>query len=388
LHDVVQMSDTKIAAAQPFNEQLDRLAAFAPVPATVISLYLDLKPNERGRDEYEPFVRKVFAERLAQLEPRSPARASFEADIDRIMRYLRDEVRPSANGLAIFACHAAGEFFEALQLDAPVGQHWLFTGSVPHLYPLVRLFDRYPRYAAVLLDTHQTRIVVFGLNTMQQSATVTTEKSRRSQVGGWSQARYQRRMDNLRAQHVKEVVDVLDRLVTSEGISRIVIAGDEVSEPLLRQQLTPRLTDLIVDVIRLDRTTSEARLLEATLEALREKDAETDADRVAQMLDAWRSGGLAVAGPEGTLKALEMGQVDELLVTATPDTLRVPPGAGRDPLEISTSEGQRPRDGAKLSLADELVTRAQQTGARITVIEDQALLAPHGGVGALLRFRL
>ena len=39
-------------------------------------------------------------------------------------------------------------------------------------------------------------------------------------------------------------------------------------------------------------------------------------------------------------------------------------------------------------LADQLVTKAQQTAARIRFIEDPALLAEVGGVGALLRFRI
>jgi peptide subunit release factor 1 (eRF1) len=39
-------------------------------------------------------------------------------------------------------------------------------------------------------------------------------------------------------------------------------------------------------------------------------------------------------------------------------------------------------------LADELVTKAQQTDARIIFIEDRSLLADVGGVGALLRFRV
>jgi peptide subunit release factor 1 (eRF1) len=39
-------------------------------------------------------------------------------------------------------------------------------------------------------------------------------------------------------------------------------------------------------------------------------------------------------------------------------------------------------------LADELVTRAKNTGATVTFIEDAALLQPYGGVAALLRFRI
>ena len=42
----------------------------------------------------------------------------------------------------------------------------------------------------------------------------------------------------------------------------------------------------------------------------------------------------------------------------------------------------------QLHLSDEFVTRAQQTGARVRIIEDAALLADHGGIAALLRFRL
>ena len=45
-------------------------------------------------------------------------------------------------------------------------------------------------------------------------------------------------------------------------------------------------------------------------------------------------------------------------------------------------------DAAKLRLSDELVARAQKTGARIRMIENADLLRDYGGVAALLRFRI
>ena len=36
--------------------QLDRLATFRGGPFPVLSLYLNLQPNERGRDRFEPFL--------------------------------------------------------------------------------------------------------------------------------------------------------------------------------------------------------------------------------------------------------------------------------------------------------------------------------------------
>jgi peptide subunit release factor 1 (eRF1) len=385
------MPTSTTQALKPLEQHIRELAAFEATAFPVLSLYLDLGPGQHGRDTHGAFVRKVLAERARSLHPGSPERESFERDTARIEAYLRDELRPSANGLALFACTGCGSFFEAVQLDTPVDRHWLFVGPVPHLYPLVRLADQYPRYAAVMLDTSRAQIFVFGLNTMERETSVTNPRARRTSVGGWSQARYQRRVDNLREQHVKEVVERLDRLVAEEGIAQVVVVGDDVVVPMLRAQLPQRLAEKLVDVIKLERTAGERDVLQATLEALRAKDAETDAEHVARMLDAWRAGGLAVAGPAATLDALELGQVDELIVSSTPQQIAPQTPAHLDitagPIEVETSESASP-DPQRLVVADELVTRAEQTGARVRFIENRALLEPVGGVGALLRFRV
>jgi peptide subunit release factor 1 (eRF1) len=99
-------------------------------------------------------------------------------------------------------------------------------------------------------------------------------------------------------------------------------------------------------------------------------------------------------GARDTLRALTMGQVEELLVSASPDVLERQKGSAAaspapDPStapDVSVSLSGVDAETARL--ADELVTKAQQTGARITFIEDRSLLADVGGVGALLRFRL
>jgi peptide subunit release factor 1 (eRF1) len=378
-------------ARKPLAQHIRELALFEPTAFPMLSLYLDLRPDQHGRDRYDVFLRKVLAERARALPARSPERDSFERDAERIQGYLRDELRPSANALALFACTGCGSFFEAVQLDTPIGQHALFVGPVPHIYPLVRLVDEYPRYAAVMLDTNQAQIFVFGLNTVERETEVKNPKTKRTSVGGWSQARYQRHVEHFHLQHVKEVADTLDRIVSDEGIAHVVVIGDEVAVPLLRDQLPPRLQEKLVDVIRLDRTAGGRDILEATLEALRAKDAATDAEQVARMLDAWRAGGLAVAGPADTLEALQLGQVEELLVSSRPQQIametsrQVELTAG--PVDVSTTEAAA-SDPERLVIADELVTRAEQTGARVRFIEDPTLREPVGGVGALLRFRL
>jgi peptide chain release factor subunit 1 len=362
------MEKTTTALETPLREQLDGLAAFEPTDLPVLSLYLDLRADQHGRANYDTFLRKTFLDRIRALT--GDARASVEQDAERIRTYLSEQTGRSANGVAIFACSGANNFFQPVPLAAPLDEHQLFIGRVPHLYPLARLNDQYPRYVALLVDTNSARMFVFSLGATENTEQVTNVKTRKSMTGGWSQARYQRHISNFHLHHMKEVAAVLDRVVREEKITQIVVACDEVAKPILWEHLPKHLAEKVVDTVNLDIRTPAHQVLAETLEALRGRDADTDAERVQAMLDAWRAGGLGVVGPVDTLMALEMGQVEEMLITAVPERLE-------------TSSGR-----AKEDLADELVRKAQQTSARIRFIENAELLDEVGGVGAILRFKI
>jgi hypothetical protein len=75
-----------------------------------------------------------------------------------------------------------------MQFDAPLEQHWLFVGSVPHLFPLAAADELVSALCGVLLDTNRARIFVFGLAAVEHSQQVIGQKTRRHSQGGWSQA--------------------------------------------------------------------------------------------------------------------------------------------------------------------------------------------------------
>jgi peptide subunit release factor 1 (eRF1) len=97
-----------------------------------------------------------------------------------------------------------------------------------------------------------------------------------------------------------------------------------------------------------------------------------------------------VVGPEATLEALTNGQVDELLLSKLLERTNEEPAmiaavmAPEIPDASGGTESDEPREA---SLPDLLVTKAAQTGAAITFIEDSTLLEAVGGVGAILRWR-
>jgi len=356
-------------------ERLDQLAAFEPTPLPVVSLYLNTEAGQNGKGQFEQFVRKEFPLRAKTYPPRSPERESFDQDRERINAYLRTELQPSVNGLALFACSARDSFFSAIQLETRIQQHRLFVSNQPHLYPLARLHDQFRRYAAVLIDSQRARLFVFGLGRLLAKEELTGTKTNRTATGGWSQARYQRHVDNFHLHHCKEVVDALDQLVEEEELDKIVLAGDEGIVPLFRDRLPAHLSEKIVDVLKIDMKIPDSDVLKVTLETMREDDTKNDIEKVARLFNEFRSGGLGVVGARDTVSALNNGQVDELILSAARGEIR------------NDGEG-REESGDPPILADTLVTLAHQTAAKVIFIEDPELLKEVGGVGALLRYRI
>jgi peptide chain release factor subunit 1 len=350
------MDDTRLST------HLDVLARVEATPMPLLSLYLNTERSGNGRPSHDVFLRRELRQRIKTYDERSPERESLERDGARIEGYLERELKPSTRGLAVFAC-AGADLFEAIQLQVPFEVNRLVVSDRPFLYPLARLDETHPRYAALLVDTNAARIFVCGTGRVMDTVEVHNEKTHHSQVGGWSQARFQRHVENVHLLHAKEVVDRLDQIVAADDIEHVVIAGDEVIVPLLTDQLPDRLKAKLVDVLRLDIRSPEHQVLTATLDALRKKDAETDEAVVQTMVDDYRAGGLACVGVQPVREAFDRGQVDTLIIEAAPDRL----------------EGG-------VATADQLVTLARQTSASVRFIEDPALLADVGGVGALLRF--
>ena len=147
----------------------------------------------------------------------------------------------------------------------------------------------------------------------------------------------------------------------------------------------------MVEVMKLDVHASEQDVLSATFEKLQEQEAKSGAEKVERLMQQYRARGLAVLGCQETLEALANGQVEELLISSTLE-LKNHPGqeqvdailAPELPDSIGGTESEEPRQA---SLPDLLVTKAKQTSAVVSFIEDAALLEPVGGVGAFLRWR-
>ena len=358
-------------AADSLHAVLDRLADYASETASVVSVYLDLKPEQPA----QPF--KTFLQDAVKEHP------DVAEELEKILAFI-DTEKPSSQALAIFVSASEPALFESVPLEAPLGAHRLYIDREPHVFPLERLADQYQSYAALLVNTNAARLYVFSAGAAERQMVVKNKKGKRVSAGGWSQARYQRRVENLHVKHMKEVAEAVDRLVREENIARILVGGDDVALPLLREQLAPATLQLLTEVGGVDIKTGDSDVFRVTLEAFREADQQSDQERVDAVLNAYRSSGLGTIGLAGVRAALERGQVDRLLVPATPSK-SIADDASADTDATGPKEMRSELDEAAI---EELVTMARRTDAEITFIEDASLLVPARHVAAMLRYRV
>ena len=301
----------------------------------------------------------------------------------------KPEFRPPHRVSRFFAS-AANDYFEAGEFEAPFERNRLFVSERPHVYPLARIVDQYRRFAVLLADTNRARIFVFAVGRTVEERSVENVKTKRTSVGGWSQARYQRHEQNYHLRHVKEVVDMLERIVREEDVEHVILAGDETTViPLIREQLPQALSDKVIDALSFSIDTPEHELFEESLKAFRRHDSLTDMEKVERLLNEFRADDLGVAGVPDTLAALSNGQVEEMLIVSSADKLAFDEEEVKKVLELYEPDGELPETLDQRTVADELVRRANiLSSARVTFIEDDTRLQQVGGVGALLRYRI
>jgi peptide subunit release factor 1 (eRF1) len=358
-------------AADSLHAVLDRLADYESDSVPVVSVYLDLKPDQLSQP-FKAFLEDAMKEHDDALQ-----------DLEKVRTYLESE-KPASQAIAIFSSSGEPALFETVPLEALLGGHRLYIDQQPHVFPLERLVDQHRSYAALLVNTNAARLYVFSAGAAERQVTLKNKKGKRVSAGGWSQARYQRRVENLHTKHMKEVADAVDQLVREENISRILVAADDVALPLLREQLAPATGELLTEVGGVDIKTAESDVFRVTVDAFREADQQSDKERVDALLNAYRSGGLGTVGMTGVRAALERGQVDRLLVPASPSRS----SADQATADVEMTGPKEQRSELDEGAIEELVTLARRTDAEITFIEDARLLAPARHVGAMLRYRV
>jgi peptide chain release factor subunit 1 len=372
-------------------DQLRDLAGFRARKGCAISIFLNLDPSLAAT---APEMSTKINSLLDDAEKREAAqrerltreeREGLKADFERIRRFFDSDFnRDGARGFALF-CAGLDGFWHTLPLPDPVRDS-VGVGPTFSLAPLASLVGRGDGAIVAVVGRERGELFRLRAGRLEEVVDRTEEEPGRHDQGGWSQARYQRHIENLVFRHLRGVAEELDALERRTGADVVVVSSEETRAEFARL-LSKKVEKAIVGWTQAEAHAGPPELLTAVKPVLEEARARREREKLERWRDEAGRGGRAAAGWEATLESASDGRVETLLFQE--DAHRPAwecPKCGR----ASAEAGECPIDGIPFEARDDGLDLALQRtlthGGSAWAVRQHHDLEPVEGIGALLRF--
>ena len=371
---------------------LRELAGFRAEKGCAISFYVDLDPRSAPTaGDADARVNSL----LSEAERSDGAnhgglthaqRVGVKADLERIRRYFESEFdRDGAQSLAIFSA-GLDNFWMPRALIEPVPDR-VRVGPDFHLTPLVPLVGRGEGAIVAVIGRERGELFRLRGGRLDEIADKTDDVPGRHDQGGWSQSRFQRHIEKLVGEHLRDVAAELDRRVRALRSPKVIIVCSEETRAELDDLLAKETRSAVVGWTSAEAHVQAPELLELTSPILEAARAKEEGELVARWREETGRGERASAGWQQTLEAASDERVDVLLYSEGADhEASQCPACGR----VSVAGGRCPLDGTEMERrADGLDLAVHQTlahGGTVHAVVTHRDLDPVEGIGALLRY--
>ena len=285
----------------------------------ILSAYLDISPEQVATGKVRLKLKDMARAWLESIETKEERRA-FENELNRVEQYLTYELKEPGRSLVIFTSEPA-DLWRVYRVPVRIRTRLIWDDR-PYLRPLLTVLDEYERYGVVLVTREEARFFLFYMGEIAEySFALHDYVPNRHKAGGWSQARYQRHVDDHALHHFRNVAEITARLAERDNWQRIVLMGTEENVAQVRdllpkaiqQRVAGELPGSITDNLNVIR--DKVRELEQQIER------QIEEERVERVITAAEKGQNGVLGYADVLLAVQQQRVDILIV---PEALEHP----------------------------------------------------------------
>ena len=228
---------------------LRELVGFRSEAGCAISLYLDLDPADSPTPTaVDTRVNSLLSEAEKRVEARHEElthdeREGLKRDFARIHEFFDNEFsREGARGLAVFA---SGDFFRPLPVAGSVPDD-VHVGRGFQVAQLAQLVGRDGGAIVAFVGRERGQVFRLRAGRLEEIVDRTEDRAGRRDPGGGSQAGYQRHVEKLVAEHLKDVAAELDRVVRRLQAPKLVVVGSEETRAEFLDTLPHEVKSVVV----------------------------------------------------------------------------------------------------------------------------------------------
>ena len=366
-------------------KQVMDLLHFSAGTNWVVSFYMGIGVARAQRKANEIVAKDITKLAVSQANLAGEARQDVEDDIQRILRFIKMDFKGKAKGLAIFSSRKA-ELWQVYRLPVTMPDKCVISHS-PFVLPMLKIVDESRRFCVVVADTEKARLFTMYLGELIERSDIFDVVPGWHKQGGWSQARYQRHIEDLVNRHLKHVADSVFDLHKSEGFGHLVVGGSQEVRTRLYQILHSYLQKIVAGYITVDVNSSTEDILKAARKIETEIE-DRRSEEIVKTLSGAGGRGHVVTGIDSTVNALKEGRVHTLVLV---DEGRVEGslcgGCGGVDVPLATVCHRCAKDLARAdNVAEHLAVLAVEQDAEVKYVRPGPGIEGQGYVGAILRW--
>jgi peptide chain release factor subunit 1 len=260
--------------------------------------------------------------------------------------------------------------------------------SHPYLAPLASFLSHTKPTAILLTDKQNARILTMKHGEIREWTSFEDFVPQRSDQGGWSQMRYQRRSDNFKQHHIDHATELVMKLDQHYPFDWLIIGTEQDNENQVVASLHPYVKDRVVGFIHLRIDAGRQDVVDEARRVREEAEGRLIDDLMDRIQEYAGAGGRGTIGLKETLQALNEQKVHILLVeegTHAPGA--VCPNCGL--LMVGTPAHCSACDTPPQQvddIVDVAIQRAMELGAQVEVATELEKLTPIENIGSILYY--
>ena len=374
-------------------EQLETLTKFQGKDYFTTSLFLDTSKNRMPKKEIQLSLKNLLNTsklRLDRLPFPKAKKESLYTDLELIKTFgSRTLAGYNYVGLAIFSCSKLNFWQEFNLVKSP--RNLVIFDHNPYIRPLSAILEEYHRTCLLTFDGKEAKWYEIYMGDIALQDSLSGDVPAKVREGGWegySSKRIERHRASRLHDFLKQIAKKTFSLMEKENLDWLFLGCQDEYCQELEPLLHPYVQKKLKTRIKIKPTDTTGKILPAVL-AAKDQIKKQEKERIVEnFVNEMGRDGLAVSGLGYTLRKLNRGEVQTLLVTrhfSKPG--RMCPNCSFLYEEEAICPSCRIKTEQLIDVIDEAVENALNSSCHVKHINPPSELDDYGGIGAFLRYK-
>ena len=374
-------------------DQLEKLAAFKSEDYLTTSFYLNTDKSSLTKKEIHLSLKNILNTNrglVDHIDISKEKRGSLHKDLNKINRFIQQNILSSNSpGWAVFSS-VGGNFWQVFGLPEGPRNRVVFDHN-PYLRPLSALLDEYHRICTLLLDRREAMWCEIYMGEISVLKNLFEEVPRKIKEGGWEgyeSKRIERHVANILREHFKNIAQITFNLFKKNTFDWLFLACKDEHWAEFEPLLHSFLKDKIKGRIKANPSDSQSKILRESIELEKKLKKKSEDTTVENLISELEKGGRAVSGIKETLRKLNRGEVQTLVIVrnySKPGMMC--PKCGFLFVDELRCPSCRVKTEKVVDVVDEAIEIALDKNCSIKHINPPTKLSRYGSIGAFLRYK-